>query len=105
MFSTNFTTKNWFEQFSGLLATLEKFPSRNFTLFIQLSIDGPEEINDLGRGKGVTKKFINHWIELINFISDNNIPKNVKIILHFKPTLSIETIPLLQSKEAIIKYY
>lgn len=105
MFSTNFTTKNWFEQFSGLLTTLENFPSRSFTLFIQLSIDGPEEINDLGRGKGVTKKFINHWIELINFVSKNNIPKNIKIILHFKPTLSIETIPLLQSKEAIIKYY
>lgn len=104
-FSTNFTTKNWFEQIGNLCKLLSNFENRKFRLEIQLSIDGPEDINDLGRGPGTTKLFIEHWKQLINFVSENNIPKNVEMLVWFKPTLSIETIPLLQTKEAIINYY
>ena len=104
MFSTNFTTSNWFQQVEGLLKVLENYSYRKFFVNIQLSIDGPKHINDLGRGEGVTEKFISHWKELILFIQEK-IPKNVKLNTHFKPTLSIETIPLLQTKQAIIEYY
>lgn len=105
MFSTNFTTSNWFEQVEGFLMILNNFSFRKFTVNIQLSIDGPQEINDLGRGKGVTEKFIEHWKELILFVKNDKIPSNVKLNTFFKPTLSIETIPLLQTKDAIIQYY
>ena len=104
-FSTNFTTSNWFEQIGGLCDLLNEFAPRKFHLTIQLSLDGPPEINDLGRGEGTTKLFIEHWKELINFIKDDKIPDNVRISTWFKPTLSIETIPLLQTKEDIIRYY
>ena len=60
-FSTNFTTKNWFEQIGNLCKLLSNFENRKFRLEIQLSIDGPEDINDLGRGPGTTKLFIEHW--------------------------------------------
>ena len=103
MFSTNFTTPNWYEQVGGLVSLLGEHPEREFQISIQLSIDGPEHINDLGRGKGVTKKFIEHWRELPPFIK--TLPKNVKIRTFFKPTLSIETLPLVQTKESVIKYY
>lgn len=105
MFSTNFTTDNWFEQFDGLLETLKQI-KRNFSLQIQLSLDGPEKINDLGRGKGSTKKFIEHWLKLLKYGEHlEKIPSNVEVKFHFKPTLSITTIPLLQTKESIIAYY
>ena len=104
-FSTNFTTNNWFEQIGGLIDVLHKFAPRVFNLDIQLSLDGPTEINDMGRGKGVTKLFIEHWKELLNRIENNFIPDNVVLNTWFKPTLSIETIPLLQTKENIIKDY
>lgn len=104
MFSTNFTTSNWFDQITGLFKVLEN-GKKPFNLRIQLSLDGPQKINDLGRGKGVTEKFINNWIKLLEFLEKDPIPSNVSLYFHFKPTLSIETIPMLQTKEAIIEYY
>ena len=104
MFSSNFTTENWFEQLKGLFNVFEQYPNRKFSVNIQLSIDGPEYINDLGRGKGVTQKFIAHWFDLIKFVK-NGFSKNIVLRIHFKPTLSIETIPLLQDKKSIIEYY
>ena len=104
-FSTNFTTNNWFEQINGLCQLLNKFKNRKFYLTIQLSLDGPPEINDLGRGKNTTKLFIEHWKKLIDFIKTDKIPKNIIMKTWFKPTLSIETIPMLQTKESVINYY
>ena len=48
--STNFSYPEWTDKFFGLMEQFGKYPHRNFTYFLQLSCDGPEEINDYGRG-------------------------------------------------------
>ena len=106
LFSTNFIGNHWFEQVTNFLNILAKFPDREFILSIQLSIDGPENINDYGRGKGTTKAFLKNFQIFIQKIKDQNwIPKNVKVKSFFKPTLSLETLKFLQTKEDVKKYY
>ena len=102
--STNFTIPNWFEEFFGFLNVLGQYPYRQFTFNLQLSIDGPEYINDANRGKNVTKLFLDHYYEFINK-ANLNIPNNVNIKAHFKQTYSNQTIDLLQDKEKIIEYF
>jgi hypothetical protein len=106
MFSTNFVGDYWFDMIGNFFAILAKYPKRNFNVNIQLSIDGPPKINDLGRGKDVTKRFLNNFKILTQKVKARDwIPKNVVLTTHFKATLSSTTIPLLQTKEAIIEYY
>lgn len=102
--STNFTTEDWFEQFKGFLEILKLYPNRNFLFNLQLSIDGPEHINDFCRGKNTTKKFLNNFYYFYNHI-EKILPKNVKIQMHFKSTLTSQTLNLLQTKENILNYY
>lgn len=104
MMSTNFTIPNWFDEFYGFLKILGQYPYRNFHFGLQLSIDGPEYINDKNRGKGTTKLFLEHFNEFIQTIN-LNIPNNVTIKAHFKPTYSAETIATLQDKQQIIDYF
>lgn len=104
MMSTNFTIPNWFDEFYGFLKILGQYPYRNFNFGLQLSIDGPEYINDKNRGKGTTKLFLEHFNEFIQTIN-LNIPNNVTIKAHFKPTYSAETIAMLQDKQQIIDYF
>lgn len=106
MFSTNFTSEIWFEQVGNFLKIFEKFPDRKFKLDLQLSLDGPKYINDMGRGIGTTEKFLNNYKELLKKIKSNNwIPKNILLNIFFKPTLSAKTFSLLQDKNSVIKYY
>lgn len=102
--STNFTIPNWFDEFYGFLNILKSYPQRQFEFNLQLSIDGPEYINDANRGKGVTKIFLEHYKDFINTININ-LPANVIIKAHFKPTYSNKTIALLQNKNDIIEYF
>lgn len=104
MMSTNFTNSNWFDQFYGLTDILGKYSNRKFTINLQLSLDGPTDITDRNRGKGVTKAFTEHFIELVKTM-DDRVPKNVEIRAHFKPTLTAEIIHKLQDKESIIRYF
>lgn len=104
MTSTNFTIDNWCEEFYGLLNVFSKFPQRNFDVSLQLSLDGPEYINDGSRGQGVTKKFKNTFRKMLDTISDN-LPNNVNLRWFFKPTLDNDSISKLQTKERIIEYY
>lgn len=104
-FSTNFTGAHWFTQFFGFCDVMRKFPYRKFRLRLQLSIDGPEYLNDPQRGKGVTKEFIEHFKQFVAYKKENKYPSNLHIEFFFKPTLSSYSIPLLQTKEAIIEYY
>lgn len=104
MMSTNFTIPNWFEEFYGFLKVLGNYPYREFEFALQLSIDGPEYINDMNRGKGTTKLFLEHYNEFIQTIN-LNVPNNVRIKAHFKPTYSAETIAMLQDKQKIIDYF
>ena len=102
--STNFTIPNWFDEFYGFLDILKKYPQRSFTFILQLSIDGPEYINDTTRGIGTTKKFLDHYYEFIQTIN-MNLPANISIKAHFKPTYSNQTLRLLQDKESIVSYF
>lgn len=102
--STNFTIPNWFDEFYGFLKVLGKYPYREFKFSLQLSIDGPEYINDMNRGKGTTKLFLDHYNEFIQTIN-LNLPNNVTIQAHFKPTYSAKTIAMLQDKQLIIDYF
>ena len=69
-----------------------------------MSLDGPEYINDLGRGEGVTKAFLKNYYRFIEEIP-MILPNNINLKFWFKPTLSVETIELLQEKEKIIEYF
>lgn len=68
------------------------FPSnRNVELKIQFSIDGYEEITDLNRGKGTTKKVIDNIRRLAFLLNDleNN---NLKVNFQTKATWTMENI-------------
>lgn len=104
MMSTNFTTPEWFDEFYGFLKVLKTQKDRNFIFDLQLSLDGPEYFNDLGRGKGTTEKFLEHFDKFLDTIEEN-LPQNVIIQAHFKPTYTAYTISQLQTKEDIIKYF
>ena len=101
MFSTNFISENWFEQFDQFLEIFKDYPNRNFLLNLQLSIDGPPYLNDAQRGQGVTKKFVKSFQHFLEYSS--KIPKNFSIRFFCKQTLSNFSIPLLQTKEKIIE--
>ena len=104
MTSTNFTIPNWFDEFYGLTNILKNYPERRFIIDLQLSLDGPKYINDKNRGEGVTDLFLNNYQKLMNNI-DENLPDNVELHIHFKPTHTSETISMLQNKEKIIEYF
>ena len=104
MMSTNFTLDEFNDQLFGFLEVLGNYPEREFLFDLQLSIDGPEWLNDYSRGKGVTKRFIASFKKLISEVPQR-LPRNVTLIWHFKPTLDSFSIPLLQTKEKIIEYF
>lgn len=104
--STNFVSHCFFEEFYGLLAVLGSFPNRKFEFALQLSIDGPTNINDLNRGQGVTPKFIESFNKLVVDAQRQDIlPDNVILKLHMKPTLDASSIAQLQTKEEVLNYF
>lgn len=102
--STNMTPSNWIEQFSGLMGVLGEFAPRKLTYSLQLSLDGPKDITDAGRGEGVTDRLTENFDLLLASLEDI-VPKNVMLNVHFKPTLDAKSIHELQTEEAIINYY
>lgn len=104
MTSTNFTLDNWEDEFFGFLKILGNYPDRRFEFSLQLSIDGPEYINDRNRGIGTTKLFLEHFYSFIENINDN-LPNNVFIDTHFKQTLTEEDIKTLLTRDSFINYY
>lgn len=106
--STNFTGENWGDQFWGFIKMLQKYPERKFCFNLQLSLDGPEYINDAQRGVGVTDKFKTHFIDYVRELNKIlSIPENnVSVTAQFKPTLTSEIIHgLIADKQYIIDYY
>lgn len=106
--STNFTGSDWNNQFFHFIKILQKYKNRNFRFNLQLSLDGPEYINDAQRGDGVTEKFKQHFVSYIEQLNKIlSIPdNNVSIIAQFKPTLTSEIINgLIMDKKNIIDYY
>lgn len=103
--STNFTNNEWNKQFFGFIDMLNSYPERQFHFLLQLSLDGPEYINDAQRGKGVTKRFSKQFISFIDSLNKRG-ESNVSFELAFKPTLTSDIIRAhLLDKEGIIKYY
>ena len=102
--STNFSFPQWNDQIFGLLNQFKDYPYRDFSVHIQLSCDGPEYINDAGRGIGTTQKCLDNFKVFIEKIP-NHVPENVTLLLSLKPTLDIYTLKELNSKEKIVEYY
>lgn len=103
--STNFSFPGWEEKFLSLMNVFGQYPYRDFNYCLQLSIDGPEELNDIGRGKGTTKKCLNNFKKLIELLEKGSLPENVNLVFSLKPTLDTETLKKLDTKEKIIQYY
>lgn len=102
--STNFSLSDWPEKVIKLLQFFAQFDTREFVVELQLSMDGPEYINDENRGIGTTQKCLKNYQKLINKLSQN-IPSNVYLLLHPKPTLDLKNIKELNSSEKIYQYY
>lgn len=101
--STNFSYDSWCTKVFDLLNQFALYPARRFNVCLQLSLDGPEHITDATRGKGTTQACLRNFDKLLSLTDE--IPDNVHLSLAFKPTLSIDTIYLLNTKESIIQYY
>lgn len=102
--STNHAFDGWVDQVLGLAQQFGKYPDRDFTFSLQLSVDGPPEIQDKNRGAGVAEKCEKNFRELLARVGDT-LPGNVTLIMHHKPTLTLETIRMLSNKQAIRDYY
>lgn len=102
--STNFSFPTWNDQFFGLMQQFAKYPYRDFSYKLQLSCDGPEYINDAGRGIGTTKKCLDNFQTFLARIG-NELPGNVKLEILIKQTLDINTVKLLNTPKKIIEYY
>ena len=102
--STNFSFSNWIDQFFGLMHQFKQWPDRQFNYKLQISCDGPTELNDSGRGKGTTLKCLENYARLVESL-ESRLPANVNLSIVPKPTLNLETVRLLSTKEKIIEYY
>ena len=103
MMSSNFTLPDFTDIIINFCNSLPKIDNRIFTFRLQISLDGTEEITDNSRGLGVTKKVLENYFLLLE--RSKEIQDNVKLELHFKPTLDNESIALLQTREKVIEYY
>lgn len=103
--STNFSYPEWEDEFFGLMAQFGNYPLRKFNYILQLSIDGPREINDAGRGFGVTAACLKNFKKLIFSLKENRLPKNITLQIDIKSTLNIESLYKLNNKEKIIEYF
>lgn len=101
-FSTNFVIPSTIEITQELFDELSKVAgNETFQVFYQVSIDGPEELNDRNRGKGVTKQVLENYKRLLNI----KIPENIKVGFSTKPTLSVDSFNYFLSEDNIENYY
>lgn len=103
--STNFAYDGWIDKFMGLMNCFKAHPKRQFKYDLQLSVDGPEYINDNNRGHGVTKKCIENFNKLIDIIEQGNFPDNVKLCFMLKGTWDTDCIHKLNNKEKLIEFF
>lgn len=102
-FSTNLTLTNSIKLIEDLIDEINNNYNgeKKFRLTIQISVDGPEELNDFNRGKGTTKKILENFNKLLK------IKKREKVFLEVttKPTLSTDSFDLFQTEEDVYNYY
>ena len=104
-FSTNLAHSKVAEEIEGLVDVLGEFPDRNFRIGIQLSIDGPPEITDAGRGAGVTEKFLENYHLLMDKKWFSEKYPNVRIQTMYKPTLDTVTLKKFLDIDYMEYYY
>ena len=102
--SSNMVQPHFLTELQDMLNIFKEYPERKFTFYLQMSLDGTEKITDENRGKGVTKKLREVFKNMVSILHQI-IPENVKFECFFKPTLDIDNIKGLQTKEAILDYY
>lgn len=100
-FSTNFVVPHTIEILEELFNKISKNVNFPFKIYLQISIDGPEEINDLNRGKGVTKKILDNFNQLLSLY----IPENIIVDISTKPTLSRDTFSKFLDYDFCKEYY
>lgn len=103
--STNFSYDSWIEQFFGLMDQFKLYPERDFKYFLQLSMDGPEYINDENRGVGVTKRCLQNYNLMLEELKKGRLAENVELIISPKPTLDLKSLHQLNDKDKIIEYF
>ena len=103
--STNFSYPSWTDKFFGLMDCFGDYPYKDFSYCLQLSIDGPEYINDAGRGEGVTERCLKNFQKLVELLKEGRLPKNVNLTISLKGTLDNATFQELCNKQKIIEYY
>lgn len=105
VFSTNATHEKLAINLKGLIDIFSRYLDREFTINIQISVDGPEVLNDRNRGKGVTKRII----ENLKYMAQNKFflgdTTNVKVCINTKSTLGNSDVALFLDKAYIIEYY
>lgn len=102
-FSTNFCTDSLIECYYNFGNLISKYPDKKITLATQISIDGPEYITDRNRGNGVTKKALENILKVKSILND--MPANMPLFFSPKPTVDINDIRSMVSKDSIINYY
>ena len=103
--STNFSFSTWPDQLFNLFYQFGQYPYRKFEFILQLSIDGPTEINDKNRGIGVTERCLNNLHVMIERIKAGELPDNITLFINIKGTLDDSNIRKLCDKEALIQYF
>lgn len=103
--STNFSYLNWTDKFFDLMDVFGEYPYRDFHYTLQLSVDGPPEMNDLGRGQGTTERCLNNYKKLIELLKQDRLPNNIYLHIHIKGTLDNDTMKMLDTIQKIIDYY
>jgi len=106
MTSTNFTLPDHIDKLEKLLKEISKYykktQGKKLKFELQISIDGYEEMNDFGRGEGITKRFLENFYKMLDMSYDT---ETIDLIVYTKPTLSRETFHFLDSKEKCYKWF
>jgi len=97
-FSTSFIfpVKDYLE----FLIDLDKL-NYPFKVKMQISLDGPEWITDVNRRKGATQIIVKNFKELVDKLNDIEF-RNIRLDLHWKSTISIENMKLMNSNTHLI---
>lgn len=106
--STNLCLPDHPQRIQDLVSAVEKCylkyskKDKPFSMSIQISIDGYEEMNDFGRGINTTKKICENWLKILDTLSfDDN---NIKIKFFTKPTFSKNSWHFVDTPEKAYKW-
>ena len=104
--NTLFFSTNGILGLQGIIPFIEfiKNYKRDLSLRIQISIDGPEWINETNRGKGSTIKTVDTINQLSKYLYENELTS--KVLITLKPTLNMKQIKTLaESEEKVFLWY